>query len=80
MCAPSSTPDPGAAPVHHGYQGHAPVVAVLGYASKVGEHLPLVGVAQVHVAGHAVGAVAYGLLDGSNEALVVAAGGELGGG
>lgn len=72
--------DLGTAAVDHGDERHAPVVAGLGDAAKVGEHGCFVGIAQVHVAGDGIGAVAYGLLDRADQGLGVLAGREVGGG
>ena len=53
---------------------------MLAYAAKVGQHLLLVGIAQVHMDGDSVSSVTDGFFHSGNQGLVVAVGGEFCGG
>lgn len=57
-----------------------PVVTGGGHAAQVGQHQALVGIAQVHMHGDAVGAVLDAFFHGAHQGLGVALGREHGGG
>ena len=65
-----------AARVHHGQQGHAPVVAGFCHPAQIGQHEAFVGVAQVYMYGNAVRAVLEGFFYRAHQGFGVGVGGK----
>ena len=72
--------DFGTAGVHHGQQGHVPVVAGRGDLAQIGQHEALVGIAQIDVHGHGVGPVLDAFFHRTHKGLGIGVGGQHGGG